>query len=417
MKPRVAPPVDVEVLREWVTTKWAKGTPLSLADWEHVFRAGLYEWAAELQLASVPASEIPSAEVLQSRLAPALLIAPVESRPLLKLEAQQTPLAPPLKPLSTRRLRKNRDAVAAVQARQERHQAIAYSPRDLVMFALPHKATGLPVYERTNGSMRFLLSARDGHQIPFGQDRLLPLWLATAFQAAGQPQDNRIRFRSGGDILAAFRQTNEGGALKTLSERILRWYNTTIDVIDERPGAHRRAKYDLIKAISLWWQTEKSTNQNTLWQNVIELDAYFANDIRKGGAIPVDFETIVALKDSPGALDLYVWQAHRSWELAQQNADRPTVIPLPLLAAQMGSRSPPRRQRQLFSQWQRIVKEVWRECPNYYDARQDLFFVHPSRAVFDRTTVSLPGVVPNPPVPEHPRPAGSIPGLIDLRRK
>jgi hypothetical protein len=311
-------------------------------------------------------------------------------------------------------MKRNRHAIAAVQARQERHQDIAYSPRDLVMFALPHKATGLSVYERTNGSMRFLLSARDGQQIPFG---LVPLWLATAFQAAGQPQDNRIRFRSGGDILAAFRQSNEGGALKTLSERILRWYNTTIDVIDERPGAVRRAKYDLIKAISLWWQTEKSTNQNTLWQNVIELDAYFANDIRRGGAIPVDFETIVTLKDSPGALDLYVWQAHRSWELSQQQAERPVAIPLPLLAAQMGSKSPPRRQRQLFAQWQRVVKEVWPGCPNFYDAKQDLFFVHAGRAVFDRTRVALPGVVPSPPVPERPRPSSTTPGLIDLRRK
>lgn len=416
MTSRTAAPVDAGVLRDWATTKWASATPLSLTDWDHLLRAGLYEWAVDGQRAALPDVQPPSAQVLRER-AVVPTSTPAVAAPPLELKLQQAPAAGALKPLSTRRLNKNRDAIAAVQARQDRHQALAYSPRDLVMFALPHKATHLPVYERINGSMRFLLSARDGHQIPFGQDRLLPIWLATAFQAAGQPVDNRIRFRAGADILTAFRQHPEGGALKTLSDRILRWYNTTIDVIDERPGFNRRAKYDLIKGISLWWQTEKSTNQNTLWQNVIELDSYFAADIRKGGAIPVDFETVVALKDSPGALDLYVWQAHRSWELAQQNADRPVAIPLPLLAAQMGSRSPPRRQRQLFGQWQRVVKEVWPACPNFYDARQDLFFVNPSRAVFDRTTISLPGVVPNPPVPEKPRPTGDNPGLIELHRK
>jgi hypothetical protein len=320
-------------------------------------------------------------------------------KPSLELVSTPAPTTAEPKPPSTRTRNRQRHALSAVRARQLGEQALAFAPRDFVMFSLPHKRLEARSFERVNGHYRFRIETGGQHSIPFGQDRLVPLWLGTAFKAAGQPADNRIRFRAASDILAAFHIPLEGGATQALTQRFERWFHTTLYVYDEsNPERRRFRSYRLLDGGQLWYQRQGNGNQYTLWQNVLELDAKFAEDLRNS-TIPVDFETVATLKDMPGALDLYIWQAHRSWELFMKGTTRPVAVPLPLLRAQLGSMSPPRKAKQLFKHWQNVVKELWPQCPNFFDPTQDLFFLYPGKAVFERTTTKLPGVVPEPPVP------------------
>lgn len=384
--------ISIDTLKESAHSYWSCGAGIPSHLWPHFLRAGLFDWAAAAQSSYSINAYVPSKEALTSHLQPsaeAFVLAPLPTPPAAPLRPQG--------PVSKRRRNRGVLAAAAVAARNNQAQSIAYSPHDFVQFALPHKKLDATVYERVNGRFRVTLTTRAGYTIPFGQDRLFPLWLATAFQAAGQPADNTIRFRSAGDILAAFRQSPDGESRRILRDRIQRWHNTTIDVDASSEEAMHQVSYSLIEECHLWFH--RGTNsQLSLWQNVIKLHSRFADSLRRN-AIPVDFETVVALRDTPGALDLYIWQAHRSWELSRGNAQRPTAVPIPSLLQQLGTRSPPRKAKQLLKQWQGIIKEVWRDCPNYVDGGRNLFMLHAGRAVYERSTAKLPGVVPVPPVP------------------
>jgi hypothetical protein len=398
--------ISPEILKETALRCWTTGKPIPISYWPHYVQGGLYDWAAsnqrDLLAAKGVTAEIPSKQALILHLAPA-------PEPLVLVPSPQPP-EQPTAPLSKRRLNRGRRTVEAVQARINREQSLAFSPHDFVMFALPHKRLDATTYERINGRFRVTLTTTHGYTIPFGQDRLFPIWLATAFQAAGQPADNLIRFRSASDILKAFKQSPDGEYRAVLRERIMRWHHTIIDVDRCTDARDHVLRYGLIEEASLWYDRKGGTNQYTLWQNTIKLNSRFAAELRKN-AIPIDFETVVSLRESPGALDLYIWQAHRSWELAKANANRPVAVPLAGLLAQLGTQSPPRKAKQLLKAWQGTVKEIWRGCPNYFDAERNLFFLHPAQAVFDRATTKLPGVLPVPPVPL--RPADILDGAAD----
>jgi hypothetical protein len=385
--------VSIETLKEMANAYWSRKQGLPAKFWTQYAKAGLYDWAWQAQQSFGIGDYIPSKEALleQHNPTPAGFV----------LAPSPTPPTAPIKPegpISVRMRRRGQEAVAAVVARNNQSQAIAYSPHDFVQFALPHKKLDSSVYERVNGRFRVILTSRDGFAVPFGQDRLFPLWLATAFHAAGQPADNTIRFRSATDILSAFRQRNDGGATTALRERIERWLNTQVDIKTTMSDSIHQVTYSLIEECHLWFARKGVNSQLTLWQNVIKLHSRFADDLRRK-TIPVDFETVVALRDTPGALDLYIWQAHRSWELMQTGATRPTAVKIEQLLQQLGTQSPPRKAKQLLQRWQRIVKEVWGDCPNYVDGGKDLFMLYPGRSVFERSTAKLPGVLPEPPVP------------------
>ena len=382
---------------------WLRQKPLPIELWGKLLKANLYDWACEQQTSVFPGASptIPGRESLNGEsLAPVFELKPIPA----PKEAPRSPDSAP-KGMSTRALNRGRRAAAAVAARSNQEQTLGFAPRDLVMFALPHKRAATNEYERVNGRYRYRIETGNHHTIPFGQDRLFPLWLATAFKASGQPADNRIRFRAASDILGAFQQAADGPALKALHERIERWFHTTIYVYDEsNPERRDFRSYRLLDAGSLWYHRTGSTNQYTLWQNVLVLNGSFADDLRKT-TIPIDFETVAALRDMPGALDLYIWQAHRSWELQQKGVNRPSAVPLSLLLAQLGTRSPPRLAKQHFKKWQGVIKELWRNCPNHYDPSRNMFFLYPGTALFERSTTKLPGVAPVAPVPLRTLPA------------
>ncbi len=67
---------------------------------------------------------------------------------------------------------------------------------------------------------------------------------------------------------------------------------------------------------------------------MLQYDSVFANDIRKG-AVPTDFQSVLALSDNMGPLSLYQYEAHSSYLHARQSkTDRavPVLGPSGLLA-------------------------------------------------------------------------------------
>jgi len=305
-----------------------------------------------------------------------------------------------------------RKRVARIQdvwdARANGNQMLAYTPREFVFFGLPYQRPKDPrmPHERRNGLMRLRVIPDPDFGVPWGQDRLLPLWLATAYKRVGQPPDGKIVFRAAIDILRAFEQPETGPAFAALKERLRRYVRSNFILIDERPKKDKdnreqerveETRYNLVDKMCVWFNRSGHPNQHTLWDNYIVLSPGFAADLRKD-EIPADLNTIIGLKENPMALDLYLWQAHRSWELAKKGAK---VAGLRIfgpqgLYAQLGSSINPeagnthkKRALQLLRENQRKVMEAWPTCPNRFKD-DEIFLLRPAEPV-KKAKLVLPG--------------------------
>lgn len=302
----------------------------------------------------------------------------------------------PRKPLiSTRLFNMVERAVVAVEARREGDQELAFGVRDFVLCGLPYKRQKETTFRRKNGTYVLKIVGDEEYGLPFGQDRLIPVWMATAFHAQGKPADNTIRFSSSSDILRAFDIPIGGAEMHRLRERIKRIFGATYFAYDERRGEEGMlaGRYHLIDSVDLWFQERGPLNQHTLWQNRIVLSHKFADDLRRA-AVPIDFQGIRTLKDKPMALDLYHWQAWRSWRLAAKGrADQ--AVPIfgsGGLLAQLGSSvQREAKARQLLKRAQHYVQLVWPECPN--EIKGDVLLLRPGRAVGRGAPIHLPGVM------------------------
>ena len=64
-----------------------------------------------------------------------------------------------------------------------------------------------------------------------------------------------------------------------------------------------------------WWN-ERKPNESSLWESKIYLGEQFFNEIIRH-PVPLDMNTLTALKRSPLGLDLYLWLTYRTFALAR----------------------------------------------------------------------------------------------------
>ena len=332
---------------------------------------------------------------------------------------KKPPIDPPSgdRPITTRERNRVERQLQAIEGRRFDEQDLGFCPREFVLCGLPYKRQKELKYERVNGTFTLKVIGDPDFGVPFGQDRLVPFWLATAFRAAGCPADNIIRFRSASDVLRAFHISPGGRELAMLKQRLERVFGATYIVRDTR---YKKSiigqSYRLMSQLRLWSDAEVKTNQYTAWQNYIRLSAEFADDLRSV-SVPIDLQTVRGLKENAPALDLYSWQAWRSFRLAAKRRREEVKVPVfgeGGLLAQLGTAtSEPRRAKQLIRQWQALVGRYWPECPNELLADASALVIRPGLALNPQAPVSLPGVQKTPPIPLLP--SVEIPSL-DLAR-
>ncbi len=298
------------------------------------------------------------------------------------------------------RNRRDADVVLARQARQAHTQTLVYSSRHFVGFGLPLTPPAPDELSHTvsNGTGSLTVEGWEKYGLPYGQDRLLIVWLASAFFAAGLPRDNTIRFKSVRNILQAFGQGfyKGGKEYNLLRARILRLFHCSFVWKIPAPGGHlKRDRGQLMKSLRLsFLDSCKPAGEIS---QAITLDATWADDLRNGLSVPYDLESIRALRRSPIALDLYLWQAWRSWRLARKPDAKPAEVPIfgaGGLLDQFGfSFSRPRKAKEVLRRHQARIMSLWPECPNYLDRNAERFVVRPAIAVAPlRQFVILPGV-------------------------
>jgi len=267
--------------------------------------------------------------------------------------------------------------VASAQARQYEEQEQLVGLRPLLMCGIPLRRLKESSYARRNGPYLVAFISHPKLGVPYGQDRLIPIFLATLFSAMGCPSDNRVRFLYARDLLRLFGLPEDGPHYQRLKEGFWRWNHTQVSL--ESCFVTRRGKAEsliLIPRSHLWHQEAEADEL----PNEICLDSRWADEIRQH-PIPIDLQTVKALAAYPGALDFYCWQIWRCYNLTEE-----TRVPLQGeagLFAQIGclAGQPAKELKRRISEWQGRIKSLWPDCPNAFSPDGKAFLLQPCKAL------------------------------------
>ncbi len=267
--------------------------------------------------------------------------------------------------ISKRRLRQA-EAVELVRLKRESaSQNVGFASRPFVLCGLPIKrpVKGVLMHERRNG--RFLLQVT-GHPlygVPWGQDRLVPIFLATL---AMRQQKQTITFRSAAEMLEVFGMQQGGSQYRRLIAAFQRVFGATIffgtDTQREKAAVTHQARFNFMREARIWYS--RDPNQALLpggFENEIVLSDEFFREVTTH-AIPTDLEAAKALSSAPAALDLFMWLSYRCF--TAKGPERMPIFGDFGLAGQLGSvdYARPRKFRERLERWLNLVQALWPAC-------------------------------------------------------
>jgi Replication initiator protein A len=129
--------------------------------------------------------------------------------------------------VSKRKLRQA-DVIELVRGRREAaHQSLGFASRPFVLCGLPTKKPKLGelLHERRNGKFVLQVTGHPSYGLPWGQDRLVPIFLPTL---AVRQQCQTIRFRSAAEMLDTFGMQQGGTLYRRLIASFQRIFGATI---------------------------------------------------------------------------------------------------------------------------------------------------------------------------------------------
>jgi len=173
-------------------------------------------------------------------------------------------------------------------------------------------------YVRKNGPYTLVLNAGHPYKLPFGNlARLLLAWVCTE---AVRTQSRELVL---GRSLYEFMQKlgiedlsgGERGGRTRLQNQMQRLFGASITLIYEGPGRFARVSSFVADRHDFWWDP-KRPNEASLWESRIELGEKFFNEIIRR-PLPLDMNTLKALKRSSLGLDLYLWLTYKTFSLKE----------------------------------------------------------------------------------------------------
>jgi hypothetical protein len=286
--------------------------------------------------------------------------------------------------VSKRQLEKAKGIELVRLNREQTSQTLCFSSRPFVLCGLPVRR--LPpnqlLYERRNGRFVLQLAGHPDYGVPFGQDRIVPIFLATL---AVQQKSQVIRFRSASEMLGAFGMHKGGKEYRRLIGAFERIFGATMffgtDTL--KPGAKvvHRSRFNFLREATIWYSRDE--NQPALseaFENVIVLSDEFYQEIVEH-PIPTDMDAVRVLSSAPATLDLFMWLSYRCF--AAKGEELVPIFGPRGLAAQLGNveYARPRRFREKLEDWLRAIHGMWPECPARISADGSALIVNRAAAV------------------------------------
>jgi hypothetical protein len=247
--------------------------------------------------------------------------------------------------------------------------------------------------------LRLEVVAHPDYGLPYGQDRLIPLWVATE---AVRQKSRHLTFRWAADLLRAFGLPLDGIHYRRLAEGFKRVFTSTF-YFGSQSESERSQSWNL-QRIHFFDEAEIWCARNPVQPaagavNALVLSERFWDEIRDH-PIPVDLGVVRGIVNNPGCLDFYTWLSWRSFVCRHERDSIPLFGPRGL-CSQLGveSYTRPRNLRKRIREWLRIVKMYWPECSAELPEAADHLVIKPPRqaAVRSRTYAHF-GFGSQPPV-------------------
>jgi hypothetical protein len=253
-----------------------------------------------------------------------------------------------------------------------------------VLCGLPIKRppTGCLLHERRNGRFVLQVTGHPNYGLPWGQDRLVPLFLATL---AVRQQSETITFHSGAEMLDAFGMQQGESQYRRLIEAFQRVFGATIffgtnTQLKAAPVFHQ-VRFNFMSEARIWYG--RNFDQPNLpgdCQNMIVLTPEFYQEVTSH-PIPTDLQAAKALSCAPAALDLFTWLSYRCF--IAKGEERIPLFGEFGLVRQLGSGEyrRPRKFRERLENWLGLVKALWPSCPARISADGMRLIVAPAAAI------------------------------------
>ncbi|HEY3439693.1 MAG TPA: replication protein RepA [Paludibaculum sp.] len=279
------------------------------------------------------------------------------------------------------------------EKRDQGSQSLGFTSRPFVLCGLPIRRprVGQLLYERRNGHFTLQVTGHPGFGLPFGQDRLVPIFLATL---AVRQQSQVIRFRSAAEMLGTFGMAKGGKEYRRLVAAFERIFGATIFFgTDPKKSTVRvvhRSRFNFMREARIWYN--RDLDQQFLaeqFENVIVLSDEFYKEI-SAHPIPADMEAVKVLAAAPAVLDLFMWLTYRCF--TAKGTESIPIFGEYGLVTQLGSveYSRPRRFRAELERWLATIRVIWPACPARISPRGLHLEIAPCSAV---------RAVPNPTAP------------------
>jgi hypothetical protein len=263
--------------------------------------------------------------------------------------------------VSKYRLRQAEGIALVRQRREEGRQNLGFNSRPFVLCGLPLRRPPRDqlLFERRNGNFVLQVTGHPEFGLPFGQDRLVPIFLATM---AVRQQSRTIRFKSASVMLETFGMAKGGKEYRRLVGAFERIFGATIffgtETASPTTRLVHRARFNFLREATIWYQRDAITGG----ENVVTLtDEFFAEVMAH--PIPTDLEAVKILAASPGVLDLFIWLSYRCFT-AKAKEEIP-IFGNHGMARQLGciEYSRPRRFVAMLEQWLSAIRALWPDCP------------------------------------------------------
>ena len=222
------------------------------------------------------------------------------------------------------------DQVHQLVTASEADPDMGFMARLMALCSLPRTNPGNQLqYKRVNGPYTLYMNALAGNKLPFGNlPRLLLAWVST--EAVRTQSRELVLGRSLSEFMRSLGiYTTDGNAHTRLRNQMNRLFACTVSLIYEDKTGFKRVSSLVADKHEFWWDP-KQPDEPSLWESKIELGEKFFLEIISH-PVPLDTNTLKALKRSSLGLDLYLWLTYRTFTL-----HRPLRLSWPHLYRQFG---------------------------------------------------------------------------------
>ena len=206
------------------------------------------------------------------------------------------------------------DQVNQLVAASEADLDLGFMARMMALCSLPRTNPGERIrYKRINGPYTLYMTAGGGCKLPYGNlPRLLLAWVCT--EAVRTQSRKLVLGKSLSDFMRTLGIYNSGGNPQTrLRNQMKRLFTAHVQLIYEDEHGEARVSSSVADRTEFWWN-ERKPDEPTLWESKIELGEKFFQEIISH-PVPIDMNTLTALKRCSLGLDLYLWLTYRTFAL------------------------------------------------------------------------------------------------------